>query len=93
VALGLAGLAVDVGLTWLRGRLEKTGRPVSPGVSATRQGEGHREYLHGYLFREEVSLWFQDELEARGRFFSERITTGLPRGEGPTSISPERERT
>jgi len=93
VALGLAALAVDVGLMWLHGRLEKTGRPAPPGAYATRQVEGQRKYLHGYLFQEEVSLWFRDGPEARGRFFSKRITASLPRGERLTSVSPQRERT
>jgi hypothetical protein len=57
LAAGLAGLAVEAGLLWLRRRAERTGQPslsipvdVEPGVSAYLVSQG----------LEEVHVWLQE---------------------------------
>lgn len=78
VAVGLATMAVNVGLAWLRHRLEKTDRPMLPhdaGRAWRRdRSEDGTEYLRGYLLEETVLLlregrktrgWFSSELTIR----------------------------
>lgn len=78
VALGLAAVVADVGLAWLRHRLEQTDRPVlSRDVTrAWREGRptAGSEHLHyslkerAFFFREgrETHGWFSSELTIRG---------------------------
>ena len=78
VAVGLAVAVADMGLAWLRHRLETTGQPVLPhDVGHTRwqeRPEGGAEYLYSYILRETVGLiregqetrsWFSSELTIR----------------------------
>jgi hypothetical protein len=75
VAVGLAAIAADVGLAWLRRRLERTGRSALPhAVDRIRREEvpgGGPEYLYSYLLKEAAVLiregretrdWFSSEL-------------------------------
>jgi len=68
VAVSLSLVAADVGLAWLRHRLEKTDRPALPhdvGRMRRQEGpEGGPEYLHGY-FLTEVALLLREERETR----------------------------
>jgi len=72
-------MAADVGLAWLRRRLERTGRSTLPhGVDRIRREEvpeGGTEYLYSYLLKEAAVLiregretrgWFSSELTIRG---------------------------
>ncbi len=62
VAVGLAVVAADVGLAWLRHRLEKTGRSTLPHEArqAWREVPGKGSgYLHGYSL-EEAALLLKD---------------------------------
>ena len=74
VAVGLATVAADVGLAWLRHRLQKTDRPaLSHDVDrAWREGlrGGGSEYLHGY-FLKEAALMLREGGDTRGWFSSE----------------------
>ncbi len=74
VAAGLAVAAVDVGLAWLRQRLEKTEQPVLPhdaGRVRRREEAGDNpEHLHGSILRE-AGLLLRDGRETRGWFASE----------------------
>ncbi len=78
VAVGLAVAAADMGLAWLRRRLETTGRPVLPhnmGRPPWQQSlGGGSEYLYSYFLREtagmsregqETRSWFSSELTIR----------------------------
>ncbi|MDQ3943229.1 MAG: zinc ribbon domain-containing protein [Actinomycetota bacterium] len=78
VAVGLAAVAVNVSLAWLRHRLEKTDRTMllhDAGRVWREEGSGDgTEYLHGYLLEEAVLLlregrktrgWFSSELTIR----------------------------
>jgi hypothetical protein len=60
VAASLALVAADVGLAWLRHRLEKTERPAQPHDvdRAWREAVSMSgpEYLHDYFFKETVLL-------------------------------------
>ena len=76
VAAGLAVVAADVGLTWLRHRLEKTGRPlaVPREVGLARQEEGPGggpEYLHGYLLKEAMLFLLREGRDTRRSYSSE----------------------
>ena len=73
VAVSLAAVAADVGLAWLRHRLEKTDRP-SYGVGRVWREEpgGGPEYLRGY-FLKEAALMLSDGGEVR-RFYSSELT-------------------
>ena len=77
VAVGLAIVTTEVGLAWLRHRLEKkAGQPALPHnvVSrewrAERPGSGSEEHLRGY-FLKEVAFLVRDEREIRGWSSSE----------------------
>jgi hypothetical protein len=78
VAVGLAVAAADVGLAWLRHRLEKTDQRTlahDVGRAWRKEGAGDGpEYLHGYFLKEAALLlregekthgWFSSELEIR----------------------------
>ncbi len=72
VAVGLAVVAADVGLAWLRHRLEKTGQSALP----HEVGQAWREvpdkgsgYLHGYSL-EEAALLLKDGRGTRWSYFS-----------------------
>lgn len=74
VAASLAVVAADVGLAWLRHRLEKTDLPAQPHDvdRAWREavpGSGP-EYLHDYFFRETVLL-LREGRETRRSYSSE----------------------
>ena len=73
VAVGLATVAADVGLAWLRHRLQKTDRPaLSHDVDrAWREGpRGGSEYLHSYSLKE-AALMFREGGATRSWFTSE----------------------
>jgi hypothetical protein len=74
VAVGLAAMAADVGLAWLRHRLERTGRSALPhDVGHARREEvpeGGPEYLHSYLLKE-AAVVIREGRESRGWFSSE----------------------
>lgn len=76
VAVGLAIVAVDLGLAWLHRRLEKTDRPapvVPQDVSRAWREErprGGPGYLQGYVLKE-AGLLVREGRESRGWFSSE----------------------
>ena len=74
VAVGLAAIAADVGLAWLRRRLERTGRSTLPhAVDRIRREEvpgGGPQYLYSYLLKEAAVL-IREGRETRGWFSSE----------------------
>jgi hypothetical protein len=74
VAVGLTAMAADVGLAWLRRRLERTGRSMLPhAVDRIRREEvpeGGPEYLYSYLLKEAAVL-IREGRETRGWFSSE----------------------
>ena len=73
VAVSLAAVAADVGLAWLRHRLEKTDRPsYDVGRMWREESGGGPEYLHGY-FVKEAALMLREGGETR-RFYSSELT-------------------
>lgn len=77
VAASLAVTAADVGLAWLRHRLEKTYQPALPrDVSrAWREARpGGPEYLHGYSLKK-ATLLLREGRETRGFYSSELSIT------------------
>ena len=83
VAVSLAAVAADVGLAWLRHRMEKTGRSALPHDAGPTRREGPGdgpEYLHGY-FLKEATLLLREGRETRGWFFSELMTIRSSRAE------------
>ena len=86
VVVGLTAVAADVGLAWLRHRLEKTDRSVlQHDVSRVWQEEvprgevprGGPEYLHGYSLKE-AALLVREGRETCG-WFSSELTIGSSR--------------
>jgi hypothetical protein len=77
----MAAVAADVGLAWLRHRVEKTGQPALPSDvgRAGREEEpgGDPEYVHGYFLKEAVLLLTEGR-ETRG-WFSSELTVGSGR--------------
>ena len=74
VAVGLATIAADVGLAWLRHRLQKTDRPALSHDVDRAWREGPRgsgsEYLHSYSLKE-AALMFREGGATRSWFSSE----------------------
>ncbi len=74
VAASLAIVAADVGLAWLRHRLEKTDQPALPREASRAWREarpGGPEYVHGY-FLKEAALLLREGQKTR-RFYSSEL--------------------
>jgi hypothetical protein len=77
-AASLAIVAADVGLAWLRHRLEKPGGQALPRDAGhawqEERSEGAPEYLHGYSLNE-TALLFREGQETRRSYYSELTIT------------------
>ena len=77
LAVGLATLAAEVGLLWLRRRAESTSRPSLPAARDTKPAAS--EHLSGQSL-EEVFVWLQ-EGDLQGRGFARRVVRTFGVGE------------
>jgi len=70
LAVGLAVLATEAGLAWLRRRVDYNDRPSPPATQTSKSAES--EHIIGQSF-EEVFVWLQEEGNFQGRGIGRRV--------------------
>ena len=70
LAVGLAVLATEAGLAWLRRRVDYNDRPSPPATQTSKSAES--EHIIGQSF-EEVFVWLQEEGNFQARGIGQRV--------------------